>query len=122
MHQEQTLYINKNTTDLNAYFIKYKKNDIFYCNDNGGPQYARVLAFNTKGVKYQSLKTTSSIPIISNLKHYHPQNKAARKMLNIDIRATNIYSLALKINQLLKHPWIIPQAPIMKIFNLLRHE
>lgn len=92
--------------------LNINKNDIFYCNDNGGPQYARVLAFNTKGREIlKALKTTSSIPIISNLKHYHPQNKAARKMLNIDIRATNIYSLAFKNKSTIKAPLDYTTSP-----------
>ena len=85
--------------------LNISKDDIFYCNDNGGPQYARVLAFNTKGREIlKVLKTTSSIPIISNLKYYRPQNKAAHKMLNIDIRATNIYSLAFKNRSAINEP------------------
>jgi len=77
--------------------LNINKDDIFLFNNNGGPQYARILAFNYKGREIlQTLKSTSSIPIISNLKHYRPQNKIAEQMLNIDIRATNIYSLAFK--------------------------
>jgi len=77
--------------------LNINKDDIFRFNNNGGPQYARVLAFNCKGREIlQILKSTSSIPIISNLKHYNPQNEYAKQMLNIDIRATNIYSLAFK--------------------------
>jgi len=77
--------------------LNINKDDIFQFNNNGGPQYARILAFNYKGREIlQTLKSTSSIPIISNLKHYRPQNKTAEQMLNIDIRATNIYSLAFK--------------------------
>ena len=57
-----------------------------------------------KDGKYLVLKTTSSIPIISNLKYYRPQNKAAHRMLNIDIRATNIYSLAFKNRSAIKEP------------------
>lgn len=77
--------------------LNINKDDIFYFNNNGGPQYARILAFNHKGREIlQTLKSSSSIPIISNLKHYIPQNMVAKKMLDIDIRATNIYSLAFK--------------------------
>ena len=82
---------------LTHILLNINKSDIFYCNKNGGPQYARVLAFNTKGREIlRVLKNSSSIPIISNLKYYRPQNEAAHKMLDIDIRATNIYSLAFK--------------------------
>lgn len=85
--------------------LNISKNDISYCNGSGGPQYARVLAFNTKGREIlRILKNSSSIPIISNLKYYRPQNKAAHKMLNIDVRATNIYSLAFKNKSAIKAP------------------
>lgn len=85
--------------------LNIDKGDILYCNDKGGPQYARVLAFNTKGREIlRVLKTASSIPIISNLKYYRPQNKAAHKMLNTDIRATNIYSLAFKNRSTIREP------------------
>ena len=85
--------------------LNVDKNDVFYCNDKGGPQYARILAFNTKGREIlRVLKTASSIPIISNLKYYHPQNRSAHKMLGIDIRATNIYSLAFKNRSAIKEP------------------
>lgn len=76
--------------------LNINKDDIFQFNSSG-PQYARVLAFNNKGREIlQILKSTSSIPIISNLKHYRPQNMTAERMLEIDIRATNIYSLVFK--------------------------
>ena len=57
------------------------------------------------------LKNSSSIPIISNLKHYRPQNEAARKMLDIDIRATNIYSLAFKNKIPVKAPLDYTTSP-----------
>ncbi len=77
--------------------LNIKKDDILYFNKSGGPQYARILAFNHKGREIlKNLKSTSKIPIISNLKHYNPQNIAAQKMLDIDIRSTNIYSLGFK--------------------------
>ena len=85
--------------------LNINKNDFSYCNDNGGPQYARVLAFNMKGREIlKVLKTTSSIPVITNLKYYRPQNEAACKMLNIDVCATNIYSLAFKNKTVIKAP------------------
>lgn len=75
--------------------LNITKKDIFYFNDHGGPQYARILAFNDKGREIlQSFKSTSSIPMVSNLKNYTPQNSAADRMLAIDIRATNLYTLA----------------------------
>lgn len=77
--------------------LNITKDDLSNFNYNGGPQYARVLAFNHKGREIlQTLKHTSTIPIISNLKYYRPHNEVAEQMLKIDIRATNIYSLTFK--------------------------
>lgn len=75
--------------------LNITKEDISYFNDHSGPQYARILGFNDKGREIlQSFKSTSDIPLISNLKNYTPQNTAAARMLSIDIRATNLYTLA----------------------------
>lgn len=82
------------------------------CNHAGGPQYGRVLAFNNKGREVlRVLKNSSSIPIITNLKHYRPQNKAASKMLNLDVTSTNIYSLAFRDQSLLKPPLDYTRKP-----------
>lgn len=92
--------------------LNINKNDIFACNSKGGPQYARVLAFNTKGREIlKTLKATSSIPIISNLKYYSPQNKAAHSMLDLDVRSTNIYSLAFESNATIKAPLDYTMSP-----------
>ena len=97
---------------LTHVLLNIDKSDIFYCNKNGGPRYARILAFNTKGREIlRALKNSSSIPIISNLKYYRPQNEAARKMLDIDIRATNIYSLAFKNKMPIKAPLDYTMSP-----------
>lgn len=77
--------------------LNLNKEHILRFNHYGGPQYARVLGFNHKGREIlKTLKSTSSIPLITNLKHYNPQNEIATEMLNIDIRATNIYTLGSK--------------------------
>ena len=97
---------------LTHVLLNIDKNDIFYSNKKGGPRYARILAFNTKGREIlRTLKNSSSIPIISNLKHYRPQDEAARKMLDIDIRATNIYSLAFKNKIPVKTPLDYTTSP-----------
>lgn len=97
---------------LTHILLNIDKNDIFYSNKKGGPRYARILAFNTKGREIlRTLKNSSSIPIISNLKHYRPQDEAARKMLDIDIRATNIYSLAFKDRVPVKAPLDYTTSP-----------
>lgn len=93
--------------------LNINKRDLLYCNSKGGPQYARILAFNTRGREIlKTLKTSSSIPIISNLKYYKPQNKAAEKMLDIDIRATNIYSLAFGDKSAIKAPLDYTMSPV----------
>lgn len=67
------------------------------------PSYIRVLDFNKKGAAIiKKMKKTSSLPIITNLKKYTPQNPIAAGQLNLDIKATNIYNLALSKSSLRK--------------------
>ncbi len=83
--------------------LNINKDDIINFNKDNGPKYARILAFNSKGREIlRILKSSSTIPIISNLKHYRPQDEIAKQMIEIDIRATNIYSLAFKSKENLK--------------------
>lgn len=83
--------------------LNINKDNIINFNKNNGPQYARVLAFNNKGREIlKILKSSSTIPIISNLKHYHPEDEIAKQMMEIDVRATNIYSLAFKNKEIPK--------------------
>ncbi|MDR5658304.1 nucleotidyltransferase [Serpentinicella sp. ANB-PHB4] len=75
--------------------LNFKKSDFIRYN-NYAPPYARVLAFNNKGREILKLcKTTSNIPIINKLSKYKPETSIAQEVLNLDIRATNIYSLLL---------------------------
>ncbi|MCC5911988.1 MAG: nucleotidyltransferase [Clostridiaceae bacterium] len=77
--------------------INLKKQDLLYFNQEGGPQYARVLAFNNKGREIlKACKSTSKLPIVTKVSNFTPHNKAAEKMLDQDIKATNIYSTAIK--------------------------
>lgn len=62
-----------------------------------GPQYVRVLGFNNKGRQIlKLLKSRSILPIITKLNHYTPKNSIAKGMLDLDIRASSIYGLAMK--------------------------
>lgn len=58
------------------------------------PKYIRVLGFNKKGrFLLRKLKDKSNLPLITNLKNFSPQDKMAKKMIQIDIDSTNIYSI-----------------------------
>jgi len=89
--------------------------DIDIVNNNiKAPQYIRVLGFSDKGRELLRLiKEKSNTPIITNLKYYKPQNHAAEKMINTDIKATNVYALFHKkpslkygLNDYTKGPYI----------------
>ena len=59
-----------------------------------GPSYARILAFTHKGAELIRLvKSTSSIPLITNINKANIKDCAAQKMLSFDLLATDIYSL-----------------------------
>ena len=76
--------------------LNITKEEIEFFNDEGGPQYIRVLSFNDKGRELLKLmKQDSHLPIISKVTHYRPQTEASRLMLEIDIKASNIYRLAI---------------------------
>ncbi|MGM0378271.1 MAG: nucleotidyltransferase [Bacillota bacterium] len=62
--------------------------------ENISPKYIRILGFNKKGqFLLKKLKDKSSLPLITNLKNYTPQDKVAKKMIQIDINSTNIYNM-----------------------------
>ncbi|HHY91292.1 MAG TPA: nucleotidyltransferase family protein, partial [Clostridiales bacterium] len=70
------------------------KKDISQFQQSGGPQYARILAFSSKGADIlNALKETSEIPIIINVGKHGKLETVAQKMLDFDILATDIYSL-----------------------------
>lgn len=79
----------------------------------GGPQYARILAFNDKGrTLLKSASQISKLPIINKLSQFNPPNEACKRMLDLDIRATDIYRLAIKNPQLAAQPLDYTQSPI----------
>lgn len=79
----------------------YKK-DLLYFKDAKGPQYVRVLGFSEKGKKLLSiLKDTCTIPIITSVSDYRKyDNPYLKKMIELDIQATDIYAAAYKRNDL----------------------
>lgn len=63
------------------------------------PQYARVLAFSEKGEKLiPELMKTSKIPIVTSVAPFLKKATPAQKeMLELDIRATNLYTLGYQL-------------------------
>lgn len=66
--------------------------------DNYGPLYHHVLAFNHRGQKLlQKINNNSPLPVLSRGKDvkvlYDQKNSPASKMINLDIKATNVYNL-----------------------------
>ncbi|KPU43955.1 hypothetical protein OXPF_21200 [Oxobacter pfennigii] len=60
----------------------------------GGPQYIRVLGFSEKGKELlHRMKKTCTLPIITNTADYKRyDNKYLHEMIELDIRATDIYN------------------------------
>ncbi|GAB6088284.1 nucleotidyltransferase [Alkaliphilus crotonatoxidans] len=78
------------------YLLGIKTGDITSFQAMGGPQYARILAFNNKGrqlIKTARLK--ASIPLINKINQFKAENEEAAKMLSLDIRAADLYRLAM---------------------------
>ncbi|MBM7581916.1 putative nucleotidyltransferase [Caldicoprobacter guelmensis] len=64
----------------------------------GGPQYLRVLGFSKRAIPLlKQLKQHARKPIITKVSHYERvlENPIAREMFEIDILATNLYSLGI---------------------------
>jgi len=80
---------------LSHILLDIKVDDLNMFKENGGVQYIRILGFSEKGKNILSeLKKKSQLPIITNLsKSYKLLNPVQRKMINYDIRATNIHTL-----------------------------
>ena len=77
--------------------LNITRDDFNELHHQGGPQYIRVLAFNDRGRELLKLmKEKASVPIVNKINQYTPQNQAAGKMLDIDIRATDIYNLKIQ--------------------------
>lgn len=90
-------------TRLQRILIKILLNltDDYYKDSSGchtSPLYARILAFNSKGREILGeLKKSSQIPIITNMNKFDRELLADNgKMLDMDILATNLYSLVQK--------------------------
>jgi len=70
--------------------------DLLRYNQKGGPKYLRVLAFNDRGrLLLKKMKKESTLPIITNLKHYQPESPLEKSMLEYDLRATDLFTLAM---------------------------
>jgi len=64
----------------------------------GGPQYLRILGFSTRAIPLlKHLKQNARVPIITKAAHHHRllENPVAREMFEIDVLATNLYSLGI---------------------------
>ncbi len=76
--------------------INIQRNDLLRYNETGGPKYLRVLAFNDRGrFLLKKMKKQSTLPVITNLKHYHPETPLAKSMLHYDLRGTDLFTLAM---------------------------
>lgn len=64
--------------------------------DNGGPQYIRILACTEKGRELiPTIINNSKLPVITSISKFLPHaNNLQKEMLDKDILATNIYTLA----------------------------
>ncbi len=61
------------------------------------PEYIRILAFNEKGRQLLS-EMDSSLPVITNAKHFRPATPSANRQWEIDCTASDLYHLLLKGN------------------------
>lgn len=83
--------------------IGITKNDIMSLAKIPDSKYIRVLGFSDKGAHLlKRIKQVSNVPIITNLKRFNPQDKYAQRMLEIDLIATDIYTLLYKNSNLSK--------------------
>jgi len=69
------------------------RNNLLSFSNVGGPQYIRVLGFSEKGKQLLfKLKKTCPLPIITNTSDYRKyDNQHLKRMIELDIRATDIY-------------------------------
>ncbi|NBG89115.1 nucleotidyltransferase [Isachenkonia alkalipeptolytica] len=76
--------------------LDLNKEDLFSYNRTGGPKYLRVLAFNHRGRGLlKKMQKQCTLPIITNLKHYQPQNPLEKSMLEYDLRGTDLFTLGM---------------------------
>lgn len=76
--------------------LHLEKEDLNHFQEAGGPQYIRVLGFKKSSDHLLArLKENSSLPLVMNLsKDYQNLPPLGQKMLDLEIRSTNIYSSA----------------------------
>lgn len=58
------------------------------------PQYIRILGFNEKGRQFLN-QTKATLPIITNGKHFKPEEPAAKRQWILDQKAADLYALLL---------------------------
>lgn len=76
--------------------LDLKKSDYALFQDQGGPQYLRILAFNEKGRELlKHMKKKAELPLITNLGKFTPQSEAQQRMIELDTRATRLYVLGM---------------------------
>lgn len=74
--------------------LQITKQDFYAFQDHGGPQYIRILGFKKSSSHLLSkLKNKASLPLVMNVKKdYQSLTPLGKKMLDIEIRSTNIYA------------------------------
>jgi len=84
--------------------LDLKKTDYTLFQEQGGPQYLRLLAFNHKGRELlKIMKKKADLPVITNFGKFTPRNGAQRRMLEIDARSSRLYVLGMPNKEAL-HP------------------
>ena len=66
------------------------------------PAYIRILGFNDKGVRILRRIKTSTLPVITKASDYKQLDPTAKSMFEIDLTATDIYSIAYRDKSLRK--------------------
>lgn len=88
------------------------REDLLAYNQSGGPKYLRVLAFNDHGRRLlKKMQKTSTLPIITNLKHYHPHTPLERSMLEYDVKGTDLYTLGMPNPRIKTHALEYRKSP-----------
>lgn len=76
--------------------LNLPREDLLRYNQSGGPKYLRVLAFNDRGRSLlKQMKKRSTLPVITNLKHYRPESPLEKSMLEYDLRGTDLFTLGM---------------------------
>lgn len=74
--------------------LQITKQDFYAFENHGGPQYIRILGFKKSSSHLLSkLKDKATLPLVMNVKKdYQSLSPLGKKMLDIEIRSTNIYA------------------------------